>query len=96
MLTTARAAKGVTARQTEVSDAEGWAALRRHGLLKPSFLPPLPMRALREVTRDRESLGQAQSARANRMQKLSESATSKLGPVASAALGVSGKARLRA
>ena len=51
ILTTARDAKGFTARKTEVIEAEGLADLLRHGLLKPSFIPPLPMRELRELTR---------------------------------------------
>ena len=48
------------------------------------------------MTRYRESLGREQTALANRIQKLIESATIKLGQVASDALGVSGKLRLRA
>jgi len=95
-LTTARDATVDKARKTEVSDAEGLADLLRHGLLKPSFIPPRPMRALRELSRYRESLGREQRALANRRQKLIESATLKLGQGASAALGVSGQARLRA
>ena len=95
-LTTAREAKGDKARKTEVLDAEGLADLLRHGLLKPSFIPPLPIRELRELTRYRESLVREQTALANRIQKLSESATIKLGQVASAAVGASGKARLGA
>jgi hypothetical protein len=54
------------------------------------------MREVREVTRYRESLVREQPALANRIQKLSESANLKLGQGASDALGVSGKARLRA
>lgn len=96
ILTPARDANGYQARKTDVMDAEGRADLLRHGLLKPSFLPPRPMRALRELTRDRESLVREQPGRANRIQKLLESANLKRGQVASAALGVRGKARLRA
>jgi hypothetical protein len=51
ILTTARDAKGDKARKTDVIDAEWLADLLRHGLLKPSFIPPRPLRALREVTR---------------------------------------------
>ena len=51
ILTTARDAKGYKARTTDVIDAEGLAALLRHGLLKPSFIPPLPMREWRDLTR---------------------------------------------
>ena len=96
ILTNARAAQGFTARTTDVRDAEGLAALLRHGLLKPSFIPPRPIRELRELTRYRESLVREQTALANRIQKLIESANIKLGQVASDALGVSGKAMLRA
>ena len=60
-------------------DAEWLADLLRHGLLKPSFIPPLPIGALRDLTRYRESLVREQTALAKRMQKLSESANIKLG-----------------
>jgi transposase len=96
ILTNARDAKGDKARKPEVIDAEWLADLLRHGLLKPSFIPPLPLRELRELTRYRESLVREQTALANRIQKLIESANIKLGQVASAALGVRGKLRLRA
>jgi transposase len=96
ILTNARDAKGYKARKTDVIDAEWLADLLRHGLLKPSFIPPLPLRELRELTRYRESLVREQTALANRIQKLIESANIKLGPVASDALGVRGKWMLRA
>jgi transposase len=96
LLTHARAAKGDKARKTDVIDAQWLADLLRHGLLKPSFIPPLPIRELRDLTRDRESLVREQTAVANRSQKLIERANSKLGQVASAALGASGKRLLRA
>jgi len=87
MLTNARDAKGYKARKTDVIDAEWLADLLRHGLLKPSFIPPLPIRELRDLTRYRESLVREQTALANRIQKLIESANIKLGQVASDALG---------
>ena len=96
MLPNARDAKGYKARKTEVSDAEWLADRLRHGLLKPSFIPPLPLREVRDLTRYRERLVREQTALANRIQKLSESANLKLGPVASDALGASGQLRLRA
>jgi hypothetical protein len=67
--THARAATGDQARKTEVSDAEWRADLLRHGLRKPSFLPPRPMRELRELTGYRESLGREQTGLANRSQQ---------------------------
>jgi transposase len=96
ILTNARDAKGFKARKTDVLDAEWLADLLRHGLLKPSFIPPLPIRELRELTRYRESLIRERTSLANRIQKLAESANIKLGQVASDALGVSGKLMLRA
>jgi transposase len=96
ILTNVRDATGGKARKTAVLDAAWLGALLRHGLLKPSFIPPLPIRELRELTRYRESLVREQTALANRIQQLIESANIKLGQVASDALGVSGKARLRA
>lgn len=96
ILTNARDAKGFKARKTDVLDAEWLADLLRHGLLKPSFIPPPHIRELRELTRYRESLIRERTSLANRIQKLAESANIKLGQVASDALGVSGKLMLKA
>jgi transposase len=96
ILTNARDAKGFKARKTDVLDAEWLADLLRHGLLKPSFIPPFHIRELRELTRYRESLIRERTSLANRIQKLAESANIKLGQVASDALGVSGKLMLKA
>ena len=96
ILTNARDAKGDKARKTEVIDAEWLADLLAPRPAQPSFIPPLPIRELRDLTRYRESLVREQTALANRIQKLIESANIKLGQVASAALGVSGQVRLRA
>lgn len=96
MLVNARDAKGFKARKTDVIDAEWLADLLRHGLLKPSFIPPAHIRELRELTRYRESLVREQTALSNRIQKLIESGNIKLGQVVSDALGVSGRQMLRA
>jgi transposase len=96
MLVNAREAKGLKARKTDVIDAEWLADLLRHGLLRPSFIPPRHIRELRELTRYRESLVREQTSLANRIQKLVESGNVKLGQVATDALGVSGLQMLRA
>lgn len=96
MLVNARDAKGYKARKTDVLDAEWLADLLRHGLLKPSFIPPKPIRELRELTRYRHSVVRERTALANRIQKLVESGNIKLAQVVSDALGVSGKVMLRA
>lgn len=87
-------ARALRGRKTDVKDAEWLADLLRHGLLKASFIPPLEIRELRELTRYRQSVVQEQSAVANRIQKVIESANIKLGQVASDALGASGRAIL--
>lgn len=96
MLVNARDATGFKARRADVIDAEWLADLLRHGLLKPSFIPPLHIRELRELTRYRESLVREQTALSNRIQELIESGNIKLSQVAPDALGVSGKQMLRA
>ncbi len=74
----------------------GEAFLLRHGLLRASFIPPLEIRELRELTRYRQTLIKEHTAVANRIQKLIESANIKLGQVATDVLGVSGRLMLRA
>lgn len=96
ILVNAREAKGYKQRKTDVIDAEWLGDLLRHGLLKPSFIPPLPTRELRELTRYRESLNRERTALANRIQKVVEGGNIKIGQVASDALGVSAKQMLRA
>ena len=96
MLVNARHVKAVPGRKTDVKDCEWLADLLRHGLLKPSFIPPLEIRELRELTRYRQSLIREQASVSNRVQKLAESGNIKLSQVASEALGVSGRRMLRA
>ena len=89
-------AHALRGRKTDVKDAEWLADLLRHGLLKPSFIPPPLIRELRELTRYRESVVREQASVANRIQKLLESGNIKLGQVASDALGASGRAIVKA
>src|SRR5215831_4759976 len=95
ILVNARHSKAVPGRKTDVRDCEGLADLLRHGLLKASFIPPVEIREVRELTRYRQTLVQEHTAVANRIQKLLESANIKLGQVASDGLGVSGRMMLR-
>jgi transposase len=96
ILVNARDVKAVPGRKTDVRDCEWLADLLRHGLLKASFIPPLEIRELRELTRYRQTLVKEHTAVANRIQKLIESANIKLGQVATDVLGVSGRMILRA
>jgi len=79
-----------------VKDAEWLAELVCHGLIRPSFVPPKPLRELRDLLRYRRKLVEDEAAERNRLQKLLETANIKLASVASDVLGVSGQAILRA
>lgn len=88
--------KKVPGRKTDVKDAEWLADLLCHGLLRPSFVPPKPIRELRDLTRYRRKLVESQSAERNRLLKLLETANIKLASVASDVFGVSGLLMLHA
>jgi transposase len=88
--------KHVPGRKTDVKDAEWLADLLRHGLLRASFVPPAPGRALRELTRYRKTRVQERASEVNRVQKTLEGANLKLGDVASNVLGLSGREMLAA
>ena len=88
--------KKVPGRKTDVKDAEWIADLLCHGLLRSSFVPPKPIRELRDLTRYRRKLVESQTAERNRLLKLLESANIKLASVASDVFGVSGLLMLQA
>ena len=88
--------KNVPGRKTDVKDCEWIADLLRHGLIPPSFVPPRPLRPLRDLLRFRRSLVEARSNCRNRILQVLESANIKLASVASDVFGVSGMAMLKA
>jgi transposase len=88
--------KTVPGRKTDVKDAEWIADLLRHGLLKASFIPPLPQRDLRDLTRQRTNLVQDRARVVNQLQKVLEWANIKLTSVVSDIMGVSARAMLAA
>jgi len=92
----ARHIRNVPGRKTDVKDAEWIADLVRHGLITKSFVPPAPLRDLRELLRYRRKLMESQAAERNRLLKLLETANIKLASVASDVFGVSGRAMLKA
>jgi transposase len=93
-LVNAQHVKHVSGRKTDVKDSEWLAELMLHGLLKPSFIPPRPQRALRELTRYRTRLAQERARVVNRVQKLLEGANIKLSSVVTDVMGVSARAML--
>jgi transposase len=88
--------KQVPGRKTDVRDCEWIAQLLQHGLLTASFVPPRPIRELRDLTRQRSQVVAEKASVANRIQKVLEDANIKLGSVATDVLGVSGRAMIRA
>lgn len=88
--------KAVPGRKTDVKDSEWLADLHRHGLRKASFIPPKPIRELRELTRYRKTLVQERAQEVNRLQKVLERANVKLAAVATDVLGKSGRQMLEA
>ena len=92
----ARHIRNVPGRKTDVKDSEWIADLVRHGLIAKSYVPPRPLRELRELLRYRRKLVESQAAERNRLLKLLETANIKLASVASDVFGVSGRAMLKA
>jgi len=86
----------VPGRKTDVKDAEWLCQLAEAGLLKASFVPPKPIRALRQLTRYRKSQISERQREANRLHKALEDTGIKLDCVATDILGKSGRAMLDA
>jgi transposase len=88
--------KAVPGRKTDVKDAAWIADLLRHGLVRPSFIPPQPQRDLRDLVRERANFIRTRSTLANRVHKVLEGAGIKMGNVLSDVLGVSGRTIIEA
>jgi transposase len=91
MLVNAQHMKAVPGKKTDVKDSQWIADLLRHGLLSASFIPPVPIRQLRDLTRYRKMLVQERAQEINRLQKVLETANIKLAAVATDVLGKSGR-----
>ncbi len=88
--------RNVPGRKTDVKDAEWIAQLVEHGLVRPSFVPPPPIRELRDLTRYRKALIAERTREVQRLHKVLEDAGIKLSSVASRVLGASGRAMVEA
>ncbi len=96
MLVNARHVKNLPGRKTDVSDAAWLADLGAHGLVRGSFVPPPPVRQLRDLTRTRTTITRERAREIQRLEKLLEDAGIKLSSVATDISGVSGRAMLAA
>ncbi len=96
-LVNARDVKQVTGRpKTDRLDAVWLAKLNERGMVRPSFVPPAQIRALRSYTRLRTELVEERSRHKQRLEKLLEDALIKLSSVVTDLLGVSARAMIEA
>jgi len=93
MLVNPRHVKNLPGRK-DVSDAAWLAQLGAHGLVRASFVPPEPIRHLRDLTRTRSAITRERAREVQRLEKLLEDSGIKLSSVASEIMGVSGRAML--
>jgi transposase len=96
LLVNARYVKNLPGRKTDVKDAEWLCQLLEAGLLRASFVPPKPIRALRQLTRYRKAQIKERQREANRLHKALEDTGIKLDCVATNILGKSGRDMLDA
>jgi transposase len=95
-LLNARHLRNVPGRKTDVADADWICKMVRFGLVRPSFVPPPPIRELRNLTRYRRTRMEERTRESQRLDKVLQDAGIKLSSVASDILGVSGRAMLEA
>lgn len=96
-LVNAQSVKQVPGRpKTDKLDAVWLAKLNERGMLRPSFVPPIEIRQLRDYTRLRTDLTHDRSRQKERIEKLLEDALIKVSSVAADIFGVSGRAMMEA
>lgn len=88
--------KNVPGRKTDIADAEWLADVAAHGMVRPSFVPPLPVRELRELTRYRKTQIVMRAQEIQRLDKVLQDAGIKISSVASTVLGKSTRAMVEA
>ncbi|GAA3311001.1 hypothetical protein GCM10017710_09040 [Arthrobacter ramosus] len=96
MLVNAKAARNIPGRKTDVSDAAWLAQLGAHGLLRASFVPPEPIRELRDLTRARAIAARDRTREIQRLEKFLEGSGIKRSSVVSDLTCVSSRAMLEA
>jgi len=96
VLANSQQVKGLRGHKTDPEDAHWLAHLLRHGMIRPSYIPPKHIRELRDLTRRRRKMVQAGAQERNRIQKILEGANIKLGSVLTDVFGLSGQLMLEA
>ncbi len=88
--------KNVPGRKTDLSDAAWLADVAAHGMVRPSLVPPPPVRQLRELTRYRKTQVDARVREIQRLEKTLQDAGIKLTSVASSVWSVSSRHMIEA
>src|SRR5256885_1896511 len=83
--------KNLRGHKTDMKDCWWLAHLLRHGMIRPSYIPPRTIRELRDLTRRRKQLIRNGATERNRVQKVLEEANVKIGSVLSDVFGASGQ-----
>src|SRR5579862_6774521 len=83
-------------RKSDLSDAEWLADVAAHGMVRSSYVPPPPIRELRELTRYRKTQVEARTREIQRLEKVLQDAGIKLSSVASSVWSKSSKAMIEA
>ena len=91
LVTNARHMRNVPGKKTDIKDAQWIATLLRAGLLRGSFIPPINVRELRQLTRYRKNVVEDLSTQKNRIEKTLQQAGFKLSTFLSDIFGVSGR-----
>jgi len=95
LLVNARHVRNLPGRKSDVLDCQWLADLGAHGLVRASFVPPEPVRQLRDLTRLRTHLRREQAREKQRLEKVLEDAGIKLAAVVSDITGVSARLMLK-
>jgi transposase len=95
-LANAQHIRNLPGKKTDRKDGEWIAKLLQYDLVPASFVPPTPIRQLRDLTRTRVRLVEERVAVTNRIQRILEDANIKLASVATDILGSSGRRMLEA
>ncbi|MFF2431072.1 IS110 family RNA-guided transposase [Streptomyces mirabilis] len=88
--------RNVPGRKTDVRDCQWICQLIEHGLVRPSFVPPKPIRHLRDLTRYRTEITRERTRELQRLEKLLEDPGIKLSSVVSDLGGKSARTMVEA
>jgi len=96
VLANSQQVRNLRGHKTDPNDSRWLAHLLRHGMIRPSYIPPREIRELREFTRRRKQMVRAGAQERNRVQAVLEAANIKIGNVLTDIFGLSGQLMMEA